>query len=72
MIEKSANFKRDKQWVITELRAYDNAMPARSTVQTVVDRLKLPAQPSWHPKDALFCVNQNCAFTPKSAKMPSL
>lgn len=63
-IEKSENFKRDKQWVITELRAYDNAIPSRLTVQRVVNLLGLPAQLEWHPIDALFCVNQNYAFVP--------
>jgi hypothetical protein len=63
-VEKSANFKHDKQWVITELRAYDNAIPSRLTVQRVVNLLGLPAQLEWHPIDALFCVNHNYAFVP--------
>ena len=70
-IEQSANFKCDKQWVITELRAYDNAIPSRLTVQAVVDSLGLPAQLEWHPNDAVFCINQNYAFAPKIQEITS-
>ena len=51
-------------WQITELRAYNNAIPLRATMQAVADALQMPAAPAWHPERAWWLERRGLAWVP--------
>ena len=66
MVEHLRFEGKDYGWRITELRAYDNAIPRRATLQAVTDALGVPAAPAWHPDGAWWMEHRGLACVPKS------
>jgi hypothetical protein len=64
MVEHLRCEGKDYGWRITELRAYDNAIPRRATLQAVTDALGVPAAPSWHPDGAWWMEHRGLACVP--------
>lgn len=72
MIERRSVINQKPIWMITELRAYKNAIPRRSTLQGVANALGLPARPDWFPQGAWFCEDENYVCVPqKITRNPS-
>jgi hypothetical protein len=64
MVEHLRCDGKDYGWRITELRAYDNAIPRRATLQVVTDALGVPAAPTWHPDAAWWMEHRGLACVP--------
>lgn len=64
MVEHLRCDGKDYGWRITEMRAYDNAIPRRATLQAVTDALGVPAAPSWHPNHAWWMEHRGLACVP--------
>lgn len=65
MVEHLRCDGKDYGWRITELRAYDNAIPRRATLQAVTDALSVPAAPTWHPDQAWWMEHRGLACVPR-------
>lgn len=58
---------RTEAWMITDIRAYDNAKPIRSIIQWTVDQLRLPASLDYWPNDAWYLPpGQKYSFVPSA------
>ena len=66
MVERLRWEGKDYGWRITELRAYDDAIPRRATLQAVSDALGVPAAPSWHPHEAWWMEHRELACVPRN------
>jgi|GEM_PF-5887836 len=66
MVEHLRCEGKDYGWRITELRAYDNAIPRRATLQAVTDALGVPAAPTWHPDQAWWMEHRGLACVPRA------
>ena len=64
MVEHLRCEGKDYGWRITELRAYDNAIPRRATLQAVTDALGVPAAPAWYPDEAWWMEHRGLACVP--------
>jgi hypothetical protein len=71
MVEHLRFEGKDYGWRITELRAYDNAIPRRATLQAVTDALGVPAAPSWHPDGAWWMEHRGLACVPGLQELPA-
>ena len=65
MVEHLRCEGKDYGWRITELRAYDNAIPRRATLQAVTDALGVPAAPAWYPDEAWWMEHRGLACVPR-------
>ena len=65
LIERSSKKAGKPAWHITELRAYNNAIPSRATVQAVADALQTPAAPAWHPAGCWWADQGGFTFVPQ-------
>ena len=72
MVERLRWEGKDYGWRITELRAYDDAIPRRATLQAVSDALGVPAAPSWHPHEAWWMEHRGLACVPRVQEIPVL
>ena len=52
-------------WLITDIRAFDNAQPIRTIIQWAVEQLRVPASLDFWPNDAWYLpVGQNIRLFP--------
>ncbi len=72
MIENYTKLGDRDGWTIVELRAFADALPRRTTLQSVTNALGVPAQPVWHPRDAWWCAHPEYACLPQAEKKSAL
>jgi hypothetical protein len=58
---------RTEAWIITDIRAYDNAKPIRAIIQWTVNQLRVPASLAYWPNDAWYLPpGQKYSFVPSA------
>jgi hypothetical protein len=56
---------KTEPWLITDIRAFDDAQPIRTMIQWAVDQLRVPASIDFWPNDAWYLpVGQKYSFVP--------
>jgi hypothetical protein len=66
MVEHLRCEGKDYGWRIAELRAYDNAIPRRATLQAVTNAIGVPSAPTWHPDHAWWMEHRGLACVPRT------